>query len=71
MIRAMWPEAVEPASLSRMSRWLEAGSTCLDAWRTSAARASAYLALRLALSWYRNLDLGKLAMQHAVSEGEL
>ncbi|KAE8803520.1 hypothetical protein D1007_20595 [Hordeum vulgare] len=71
MIKALWPEAVEPASVSRLSRWLAAGDDRLDAWRASAARAGAYMALRLAKSWYRNLDLGKLLAQRNGSEGEL
>ncbi|KAE8814004.1 hypothetical protein D1007_08641 [Hordeum vulgare] len=50
MVRELWPEAVEPASMSRLSRSLEASSSRLDAWRASAARAGAYLALRLAKS---------------------
>ncbi|KAE8778689.1 hypothetical protein D1007_48378 [Hordeum vulgare] len=71
MINAVWPNAVEPASMSRLSRWLEDGSSRLDAWRASVARAGAYMALRLAKSWYGNLDLGKLAAQRAGSEEEL
>lgn len=70
MVKALWPNAVEPTSMSRLSRWLEASSSRLDAWRASAARAGAYMALCLAKSWYRNLDLGKLAAQRAGSEGE-
>ncbi|KAE8788753.1 hypothetical protein D1007_37179 [Hordeum vulgare] len=60
MIRPLWPDAVEPASMSRLSYWLAAGGDRLDAWRVSAARDGAYMALRLAEPWYRNLDLGKL-----------
>ncbi|KAE8806138.1 hypothetical protein D1007_17740 [Hordeum vulgare] len=70
MIKALWPEAVEPASVSRLSRGLAAGGNRLDTWRASAARARAYMALRLAKSWYRNLDLGKLVAQRDSSEGE-
>ncbi|KAI4977997.1 hypothetical protein ZWY2020_014551 [Hordeum vulgare] len=47
------------------------GNSRLDAWRTSAARAGGYLALRLAKSWYQNLDLGKLAAQRASLKEEL
>ncbi|KAI4973282.1 hypothetical protein ZWY2020_028990 [Hordeum vulgare] len=50
MVRALWPDAVEPMSMGRLSRWLEAGSSHLDASRASAARAGAYLALHLAKS---------------------
>ncbi|KAI4990494.1 hypothetical protein ZWY2020_038857 [Hordeum vulgare] len=49
--------------MSRLARWLAAGGERLDAWRASATRAGAYMALRLAKSRYRNLDLGKLAAQ--------
>ncbi|KAE8817990.1 hypothetical protein D1007_04349 [Hordeum vulgare] len=71
MIKALWPDAVEPASMSRLSHRLEAGSSRLDVWRASPARARAYMALRLDKSWYRNLELGKLAAQRAGSEEEL
>ncbi|KAI5008402.1 hypothetical protein ZWY2020_009450 [Hordeum vulgare] len=63
MVAALWPSGMEPASMSRLARWLAARDECLDVWRASAARAGAYMALRLAMSWYRNLDLGKLVAQ--------
>ncbi|KAE8800271.1 hypothetical protein D1007_24260 [Hordeum vulgare] len=71
MIKAMWPDAVELVSMRRLSRWLEAGNSRLDVRRVSAARGGAYMALRMAKSWYRNLDLGKLVAQRASSEEEL
>ncbi|KAI4987528.1 hypothetical protein ZWY2020_020328 [Hordeum vulgare] len=71
MVKALWLDGVESASMSRLSRWLAAGDNRLDAWRPSAARAGAYMALRLAMSWYRNLDLGKLVAPHDCSDGEL
>ncbi|KAI4972808.1 hypothetical protein ZWY2020_003733 [Hordeum vulgare] len=71
MVRTMWPDGVEPASISRLSHWLAAGKDHLDAWRASAARAGAYMALLLDKSWYRNLDLGKLVTQLDGSEEEL
>ncbi|KAI5018260.1 hypothetical protein ZWY2020_043148 [Hordeum vulgare] len=71
MVAALWPDGVEPASMSRLSRWLAASEDRLNAWRTSAAHAGAYMALRLANSWYRNLDLGKLFAQRDGSEAEL
>ena len=57
--------------MSRLSRWLVAGEDCLHAGRASATRARAYMALCLAKSWYRNLDLGKLVAQRDGSEVEL
>ncbi|KAE8817336.1 hypothetical protein D1007_05030 [Hordeum vulgare] len=71
MGKALWPDAVEPSSMSRLSRWLEADSSRLDSSRALAARAGAYPALRLAKSWYRNLDLGKLAAERDDSDEEL
>ncbi|KAE8786203.1 hypothetical protein D1007_39987 [Hordeum vulgare] len=71
MVAALWPEGVEPTTMSRLARWLVAGGEHLDAWRASAAWSGAYMALRLAKSWYRNLNLGKLAAQHDGSEAEL
>ncbi|KAE8777095.1 hypothetical protein D1007_50202 [Hordeum vulgare] len=63
MVAALWPEGVEPTTMSRLARWLAAGGERLDAWRASTMRSGAYMALRLAKSWYRNLNLGKLAAQ--------
>ncbi|KAI5000685.1 hypothetical protein ZWY2020_010644 [Hordeum vulgare] len=71
MVAALCPEGVEPASMSRLARWLAAGGERVDAWRASAVRAGAYMALRLAKSSHRNLDLGKLAAQRDGSEAEL
>ncbi|KAE8768696.1 hypothetical protein D1007_59793 [Hordeum vulgare] len=71
MVAALWPDGVELASMSRLARWLAAGEDRLDAWHASAARAGAYMALRLAKSWYRNLGLGKLVTQRDGSEAEL
>ncbi|KAI4980393.1 hypothetical protein ZWY2020_020878 [Hordeum vulgare] len=71
MVVALWPDGVEPVSMSRLSHWLAAGEDRLDAWRASAARDGAYMAVRLAKSWYRNLDLGKLVAQRDGSEVEL
>ncbi|KAI4995861.1 hypothetical protein ZWY2020_037949 [Hordeum vulgare] len=36
MVKALWPDAVEPASMSRLSCWLEVGSARLDAWQKCA-----------------------------------
>ncbi|KAE8803981.1 hypothetical protein D1007_20141 [Hordeum vulgare] len=71
MVAALWPEGVEPTTMSRLARWLVAGGERLDTWRASATRSGAYMALCLAKSWYRNLNLGKLAAQHDGSEAEL
>ncbi|KAI5014847.1 hypothetical protein ZWY2020_056237 [Hordeum vulgare] len=57
--------------MSQLALWLAAGGERLDAWRASAARSGAYMALRLAKSWYRNLNLGKLAAQRDGSQAEL
>ncbi|KAI4987836.1 hypothetical protein ZWY2020_028594 [Hordeum vulgare] len=71
MVAALWPDGVEPASMSRLARRLAAGEDRLDAWCASDERAGAYMALRLAKSWYRNLDLSKLVAQPDGSEAEL
>ncbi|KAI4995795.1 hypothetical protein ZWY2020_037883 [Hordeum vulgare] len=71
MVAVVWSDGVEPASMSRLARWLAAGDERLDVWCASATSAGAYMALRLAKSWYRNLDLGKLVAQRDSSEAEL
>ncbi|KAI4990592.1 hypothetical protein ZWY2020_038955 [Hordeum vulgare] len=69
MVAALWPEGVEPTTMSRLAHWLAAGGERLDAGARSWVRA--YMALRLAKSWYRNLNLGKLAARRDGSEAEL
>ncbi|KAE8798039.1 60S ribosomal protein L11 [Hordeum vulgare] len=66
MVAAMWTEGVEPASMSWLPRWLAAGEDRLDT-----VHARAYMALRLAKSWYQNLDLDKLVAQRDGLEVEL
>ncbi|KAI4993102.1 hypothetical protein ZWY2020_007415 [Hordeum vulgare] len=39
MVAAVWPEGVEPTTMSRLARWLAAGGERMDAWRASAARS--------------------------------
>ncbi|KAI4997306.1 hypothetical protein ZWY2020_052648 [Hordeum vulgare] len=41
MLKALWPDGVEPASMSRLSRLLAAGDDRLDAWCALVARAGA------------------------------
>lgn len=53
--------------MSRLSWWLEAGST----WRALEARVRAYMALRLAKSWHYDLDLGMLTARCANTDAEL
>ena len=57
MVAALWPGAVAPSSVSRLARWLEAGAARLNAWRASAARAGADMALGIVLSWYPTIRL--------------
>ncbi|KAI5022149.1 hypothetical protein ZWY2020_058879 [Hordeum vulgare] len=71
MVVALWPEGVEPTTMRRLAHWLAVGGERLDAWHASAAWSGAYMALRLAKSWYRNLNLGKLAAQRDGSEALL
>jgi hypothetical protein len=71
MTAALWPGAVTPDSFTRLARWLEAGPARLHAWRVSAARAGADLALRFIMSWYPELALDRLAAQRAGAEPQL
>jgi hypothetical protein len=71
MTAALWPGAVAPDSFTRLARWLEAGPARLHAWRVSAARAGADLALRFVMSWYLELALDQLMAQRAGAEPQL
>lgn len=71
MTAALWPGSVAPGSLTRLARWLEAGPARLHAWRLSAARAGADLALRFVMSWYPDLALDRLVAQRAGAEPQL
>ena len=53
----------------RLAHWLEMGLDHLG--RVSAARAGADMALRFALSWHPDLQLGALMGQRASSEQQL
>lgn len=66
---ALWPNMVQPQTVSRLA--LEAGAAWLDAWRASAARADAEMALSFALSWYPSIDLGRLTARWAGVEEDL
>lgn len=50
MMAALWSEAVAPNSVTRLAHWLEADVHHLHAWRVSAARAGADLALWFIMS---------------------
>jgi hypothetical protein len=71
MTAALWPGAVAPDSFTRLARWLESGPARLQAWRISAARAGADLALRFVMSWYPELALDRLVAQRAGAEPQL
>nr|XP_020155088.1 uncharacterized protein LOC109740438 [Aegilops tauschii subsp. strangulata] len=55
MTTALWPGTFMPNSFTRLARWLEAGPERLHAWRVSAARAGAEMALRFVISWHPDL----------------
>lgn len=65
MVATLRPGTVEPNKFTQLVRWLEAALTQLHAWRVSAARAGANLALWFVMSWYPGLSLDKLAAQRA------
>ena len=71
MTAALWPGSVAPTSFTRLARWLESGPARLHAWRVSAARAGADLALRFVMSWYPDLALDRLVAQRAGAEPQL
>lgn len=70
LARALWPEAVMPENTTRIARWLEAAPERLEAWKASAARAGAEMALSFVLSWYPDVELEQLATRRAEADLE-
>lgn len=65
LAQVLWPGAVMPDTTTRVARWLEAAPERLEAWKASAARAGAQMALSFVLSWYPDVELGQLATRRA------
>lgn len=71
VVKTLWPAAVQPQTANLLARWLEAAPMRIDAWRASAARASAEMALSFVLSWYPRVQLAQLATRGAEAEEDL
>jgi hypothetical protein len=65
LFKVLWPEEEVPASLTLTSDCLKGAGRRIREWQCSAARAGADAALRVACSWYPDLDLDAL---HGVRE---
>jgi hypothetical protein len=66
LFKVLWPEEQVPASLTFTSDCLKGAGRRIREWQCSAARAGADAALRVACSWYPDLDLDAL---HGVRKG--
>nr|XP_051229800.1 uncharacterized protein LOC127347676 [Lolium perenne] len=60
LFKVLWPEEQVPASLTFTSDCLKGAGRRIREWQCSAARAEADAALRVACSWYPDLDLDAL-----------
>jgi hypothetical protein len=60
LFKVLWPEEVVPINLSLINDRLKGAGRRIREWQCSAARAGADLALRVACSWYPELDLDAL-----------
>jgi hypothetical protein len=60
LFKVLWPEEEVPANLSLTSDRLKGAGRRIREWQCSAARAGADSALRVACSWYPDLDLDAL-----------
>jgi hypothetical protein len=60
LYRTLWPGEVVPDSFSLISDSLKGAGRRIREWQCSAARAGADSALRVACSWYPELDLDAL-----------
>jgi hypothetical protein len=65
LFKVLWPGEEVPASLTLTSDCLKGAGRRIREWQCSAARAGADAALRVACSWYPDLDLDAL---HGVRE---
>jgi hypothetical protein len=60
IFKVLWPGEAIPANLTLLSDRLEGACRRFREWKCSAARAGADAALRVACSWYEELDLDAL-----------
>jgi hypothetical protein len=60
LLKVLWPEEELPANLSLVSERLKGAGLRIREWQCSAACAGADSALRVACSWYPDLDLDAL-----------
>jgi hypothetical protein len=60
LFRTLWPGEVVPDTFSLISDRLKGAGRRIREWQCSAARAGADAALRVACSWYPDLDLDAL-----------
>ncbi|KAE8800371.1 hypothetical protein D1007_24147 [Hordeum vulgare] len=56
-VRSLWPDQAEGVHVIRVLAWLEHAVDRFNAWRASAARGGARVALTFALSWYSSINL--------------
>jgi hypothetical protein len=57
LFKVLWPGEAQPANLTLLSNRLKDAGKRFSDWRRSSARAGADAALRVACSWYEDLDL--------------
>jgi hypothetical protein len=57
IFKELWPEEAVPVNVTLISNRLRDASRRIREWKCSAARAGADVALRVACSWYEDLDL--------------
>jgi hypothetical protein len=60
LFKVLWPREAQPANLTLLSNRLKDAGKRFSDWRRSSARAGADIALRVACSWYEDLDLDAL-----------
>jgi hypothetical protein len=60
LFKVLWPEQAMPANVTLTADRLKSAGRRIHEWQCSAARAGADTALRVACSWYPDLDLDAL-----------
>jgi hypothetical protein len=71
LFRTLWPAEVVPDTFTLISDRLKGAGRRIREWQCSAARAGADSALRVACSWYPELNLDALTGVHEGAETDL
>jgi hypothetical protein len=70
VFKFLWPGEPMPDNLTLLAQWLRDAGKRFSKWKRSSARAGADAGLRVACSWYEDLDLDALHRAYRHGPGE-